>query len=334
MVSQTRLAAVAVIAIVMLGTLGCGKQPIATVGGEKITRAAFLEKLESDQGREALLGMIHEKLVEDAFTQAGLSLTDAEIEENLDKIRQSMGSPEVFSRWMKSQGMTEEDLLTRLTLDLKMRALCTKDVKVTEEGLKQFYEQNKERFYQPSLLTYRELVVASEEEAKKVAAELAKPQADFGKLAKQHSISPASRDKGGEMPAMPLERVYPEAVQALLGGMKAGQMSDPVDVGGRWYIIKLEKIDPEKRLTLSTDRDEIEKVFKLQSAKQGAQLVEELRQKASVTVIDPKYKDIQDMFSPKEELPSFGGPTQDGAGAQPPAAPEAGKPAEAPEGGQ
>ncbi len=311
--------------LVMLGAglVGCGKQPIAQVGEHKITRAEFLEKLEEDQGRNALLGMISKLLLEDAFAEAGLSTDPKEVEKRISEIKGQFESPEAFARTLSSRGMTEQDLLESVEMDLKVQGLCTKDVEVTDANLTGFFEQYKDKFGQPEQINYSEIVVSTEDEAKQVAEALKKPDADFAKLAKQHSISPMTRERGGQVPPLAREQIYPAQIKDVVIALKPGTVSDPIDVDGRFYLVKLDKIVPAREADFKTDRAKIEEQYKLQNAKNPQQVLTELREKASVKIIDPKYADLQEMFAPKADLPSFGesGP-QSG-----PATPPAGQPA-------
>lgn len=288
------------------GFVGCGKQPIAVVGDSKITRAEFLEKLEKDQGREALLGMINRQLIEDAFAASGMTLPPEKIDERMKEIKERFGSDESFAQMLASRGMTEEDVTESLAMEMKVQMLCTKDVKVDEAELKKFFKQYKSAFGQPERVKYAEIVVATKDEAAKIAAELKKEGADFAKLAKQHSVSPMSRDNGGELPPMPREQIFPPTVAQTLAGMKAGQISEPFAVEERWYIVKLIEVLPASEASLEKDRARIEEAFKSRQAKDPQQLLSELREKATVNIVDPKYADLNEMFTPKADIPSFG----------------------------
>jgi foldase protein PrsA len=314
---------------------GCGKQPIAIVGQKKITRDEFVQKMEQEVGREVLVNMIDRQLIEEAATAAGINVTPQEVQDEINKAKEQSGSPEKFAQFLASQNMTEQDAADRVTYTLKVKALLTKDVKVNDAELKKFFDQYKDQFSQPELISYSEIVTATRQEADKVVAELAKPGADFATLAKQHSISSLSRDRGGQVQPVAREQIYPPAIRTAVLALKKGGVSAPVEADKRFYVLKLDNIKAAKKADLTADRKQIEEVFKMRQAKDYQALLQELRQKATINVVDPKYADVNDQFKPKPEVPQFGAesgkggpagtaiPPPAGAGQAPPAGAQA-----------
>ncbi len=285
---------------------GCGKQPIAKVGSHTITRQEFLDKLEKDQGRDALIGMINRQLIEDAFSKSGLQLAPSEVQEKLAEIKKGYPSEQAFAQVMANQGMGEEDVIESLTLDLKVKALLTKDIKTSEDELKKFFEEYKSHFDQPELISYSEIVVSDAATATKVADQAADPSKDFAALAKQNSLSPQTRENGGLVPQQPQQAIYPPQVREALASMEVGKVSKPIEAEGRWYIVKLNSKKAAEQADFKRDRAKIEEGYKSMRAKSLQQLLTEIRETADVSVIDPKYQDVADVFQKKPELPEFG----------------------------
>lgn len=296
------------VAFALAGLMGCGKQPVAIVGSTKITKDEFLARLQKDQGRSTLVGMINRKLLEDAFTASGLTVTDQELQDGLKEMKTSVGSPEAFAQALAARGMTEKDALESVALELKVRKLCAKDVKVTEQGLKAFFDQYKSQypFTTPELVSYSELVVATQADAQRIADQLKKPAASFDALAKQNSISPQSRERGGKLPPAPASQIMPEAVRAAVLALKPGQVSAPLQVEERWYLLRLDGVQPAQTKDFVKDRKSIEELYRQANAKQPADLLSELLQKTTINVVDPKYADLNEHFRPQAKLPEFG----------------------------
>jgi peptidyl-prolyl cis-trans isomerase C len=125
---------------------------------------------------------------------------------------------------------------------------------------------------------YEALKVESEDEAKKVEAELKKKGAKFAAIAKAHSKDPGSKDNGGELGwAVPSNFVQPfgEAVLKL----SKGQVSAPVQTQYGWHVIKLEDTRELKVPTFEEMKPNLEK-RKQQEAVQ--KLIEDLRSKAKI----------------------------------------------------
>jgi parvulin-like peptidyl-prolyl isomerase len=290
----------------VIGMSGCGDQPLATVGSKKITRSELLAKLEKDSGQEALVGMINRQLVDDAFDAAKLTVTPQQVTDKLDQIKKSYPTPESFAQAMTAQGMTEQDVRDSITLNLKLEALCTKDVKVDDASLKKYFDENHARFDKPEMVTYSKIVVTSQDEINKVKDALAKPGAKFEDIARQNSIDPQTREQGGKVPAMPRQYIGPPEVEKALEGLKPGAVSAPFTAEGQFYIVRLDGTTAAEKADFTKDRAKIEERFKLEQAKQPADILNELKQKAVINIIDPKYKFLEEQFKPKAALPSFG----------------------------
>ena len=302
---------VALVAAVAI--IGCGKQPIAVVGQHKITRTEFIEKLEKEQGHSALVGMINRLLLEDAFATSGLTVTPEEVQQEVEEIKSRFPSPEAFAQALAAQGQTEQDIIEDITLNVKLRKMSMKGVQVSEADLKTFFEENKQMFSKPETIDYSEIVVSTAEEAQKVAAEARKPDANFGALARQYSISHMTRERGGAVRDVMMEHVYPESVQAALRALAPAQVSDPVEGDGRWYVVRLDRVQPAQEADFARDRARIEEAVKGQRAKQPQELLMELRETAVVNVVDPRYAEINDVFRPAPTLPEFGATPEPGA---------------------
>lgn len=151
----------------------------------------------------------------------------------------------------------------------------TKNHPVSDDLLKQEYENLKKRVGNKEY-KLSHILVESEDEAKKVAAEVKK--AKFGKVAKAKSKDPGSKDNGGDLGwAVPSNFVQPfgEAVLKL----NKGQVSDPVQTQYGWHIIKLEDTRELKVPTFEEMKPQLEK-RKQQEAIQ--KLIEDLRGKAKI----------------------------------------------------
>ncbi|MCE5218568.1 peptidyl-prolyl cis-trans isomerase [bacterium] len=293
------------VACSLLVLAGCGNQPIAVVNGKKITRKEFLDRLEKESGRDALVAMVQRQLLDDAFTAAKLTIPEAKITEQINTLKERLGGAEGLNKALTAQGMTEQDLRDQIASNLKLEMLATKDVKVDDKALRAFFEQYKMQLDRPEMVNYSEIVVASEDVAKRVAASVAKPNANFADLAKQDSVSD-TRDRGGKVSPLPWQAISPAEVAEALRTLKPGSVSAPITSQGRWYIVKLESITPAQKADFDRDRQKIEEMYKASQAKAGPELLQELLSKANVNIVDPKYADLNEKFKPKSALPQFG----------------------------
>lgn len=120
----------------------------------------------------------------------------------------------------------------------------TKDLRITEEQIKQAYESMK--------VDVKVRIIALDDEslAKKAAEEARQPGIDFASLAKKYSIDPLSKDRGGELPIL---RFYPAEPWISIYAAKVGDIVGPITIPGetdKWGVFKVE----ERIVIQATDR--------------------------------------------------------------------------------
>jgi peptidyl-prolyl cis-trans isomerase D len=149
-------------------------------------------------------------------------------------------------------------------------------VTVSEDDIQDYFESNPEKFKSPKTVEARHILIklgpdanADEVESARQRIEtvlkMAKEGQDFAELAKKYSEGP-TKTQGGNLGAFRREAmVKPFADKAF--SMNAGEISEPVRTRFGWHIIKVEKVNPEKTLTLSEAQGDILKNLKADFAK-------------------------------------------------------------------
>lgn len=169
-------------------------------------------------------------------------------------------------------------------------------LKPTEKDFQEYYEQYSSSFEQRRVSAiFIDYVLnperaplkdgqkqLSEEEARakaeKLVAEL-RAGADFAALAKEHSDDPTSAEKGGDLGFYQHDARVPQPLKDAIFSLEPGQISDPQQHGGRFYILKVTE-------TNSRPLDEVR--GQIASAVQSAKLtkkIEEIRD-----TIDIEYR--------------------------------------------
>lgn len=147
----------------------------------------------------------------------------------------------------------------------------------SDEELKKDYEKIKGQMGDTEYKA-RHILVGTEDEAKKITAELKKDPKKFAKLAEK-SKDTGSAKKGGELDwAMPGAYVKPFA--DALTGLKKGEMTQaPVQTQFGWHVIKLDDTRPAKFPSFDEVKPQL-----TQQAQQGQlqKLVADLRAKAKI----------------------------------------------------
>jgi len=112
-----------------------------------------------------------------------------------------------------------------------------KDVAVSDEEIAEFYEKHKENFKIPETVRASHILVADEDEMKKVRADLDAGMS-FEDAARKHSSCP-SKEQGGDLGFFSKEQMVPEFGNAAFA-MKVGDVSpEPVKTQFGLHLIKL-----------------------------------------------------------------------------------------------
>ncbi|MGC2576660.1 MAG: peptidylprolyl isomerase, partial [Terrimicrobiaceae bacterium] len=289
------------------------KDPVATVDGEKISKAQLDEAfdkavqmtgvnaadLTSEQKmegyRQILDELITEKLVSKAA--AGVTVPQSEVDAQIAKIKAQFPSEEDFSKQLATVGQSPEQLGEMVRKMLKQQQWLESEIasktEVTDEEAKKFYEANKAEFEQPetvkaSHMLFRvnkedsEEVVNKKLEQAKTAEARAKKGEDFATLAKELSEEPGAKESAGDLGFFPKDRMVPEFASAAFS-QKVGDISDPVRTQFGWHIIKV--TDKKAAGTLPYDEVKAQLIAYLKAKKQeeAAQaLLKSLRSSAQI----------------------------------------------------
>ena len=130
------VAALAVVAIVWVVVTRA--TAVAIVNGQRITRREFVTRLEQVTGEQVLSDLINEQLIGQAAKKAKVTVTSAEVETEMDKLREQIGPS--FDSVLAQYGMTVEDLRKNMELNLLVYKVSTKDITVSEDALKAHFE--------------------------------------------------------------------------------------------------------------------------------------------------------------------------------------------------
>lgn len=277
---------VTAVVLTVLATLGItgqlGRNTVATVNGERIREKEFVGELKDRAGKAILDQLINQELIRQAAAKENIVIKPEEIDTELSQIRSSYPSDSFFKTALKQNNMTEEGLRDRLRLNLVLERLASRDVKVTEDEIKEYFNRNKDQFATPEQIKAYHILVKTRDEAEEVLKEL-RDGADFGELAGQKSIDPGSKDKGGDLGYVQrgdTVAAFEEAVFSL----DEGQLSQPVETEYGFHVIKVEDHKEAAEATLESARAEVEKVLIAQKSTPLETVLEELRRDAKIDV--------------------------------------------------
>jgi len=220
--------------------------------------------------QNVLRGVVSERLVYDEAVKAG---TDKD--------------PEVKKRIAQ----LERQLIMQNFMEAKAKTL------VTDDQLKKAYDDKVAASKGEEEVKARHILVASEDEAKKIHDQL-KKGGDFDKIAKEKSTDKASGAKGGDLGWFTKDRMVPAFADAAFK-LKKGEISEPVKSEFGWHIIQLE----DRRPVQLQSFDDMKENLRAELTNKAVETyVEGLLKKADIKYYDESGKEKP--FSPTMTPPA------------------------------
>jgi peptidyl-prolyl cis-trans isomerase C len=150
----------------------------------------------------------------------------------------------------------------------------------TDENMKKVYEDAAKQISGEQEVHARHILVETEDQAKKIEADL-KKGADFAEIAKKESKDPGAAD-GGDLGFFTKDQMVPE-FSAVAFALEPGKISDPVKTQFGWHIIKVE----EKRTRKAPDFEQVKPQIETYVVRKAqADYVAKLRTAAKVERLD------------------------------------------------
>jgi len=298
--------AIFIFGCILIVITGCSEKPVAVVNGDRITEKEFVGKLKEITGKQTLQQMIDRQIVADAFRKAGLVLLEEDIAASIQEMQSRAPSPAAFEEYLAARGVTLGDLREDLELQMKVMMLATKDVIPTEEQLKNFYEQYKDRYNKPLRVKMSEIVTPGKPQAEQALEALNKEGASFAAVAQQFSVSPATRNYDGQRPVTPIDQIFPMELRKVVATAKEGELLGPIETQQGWYVLQIDQRLPAETATFESAKEQVTKEFKGSKAVPLDGLLKQLRQDAVVKIVAPEYSELASDYTGAQELPKFG----------------------------
>ncbi len=210
-------------------------EEVASVAGKPITREQWMTAMEEKVGRETLLDLVNDQVMEAAANRYDITVTDKEIDLEIALIRSVDGHAYT--------GMDMEDMRQKIRSMLILEKVLTKDIVIKDDAIEDYYEENTSLFH--TLTTYRTaiIVVPTKEEAEQTLDELSKGSS-FEVLAKERSTELASASLGGDIGYLNASTdVIDKAIVKTATDMKEGAISDAILLeDGSYAIIHVSEV--------------------------------------------------------------------------------------------
>ena len=277
---------------------------IASVGDDKIMESQFHSKLEQTQGaKDNLHKLIDDLVIQHQAKAQGFTVTDAEVEEELNNFVKERFNDDKsqLETALKDYNMTLDVLKSDIRVGLLGQKMAAKGVTITDQEIKDYYEQNKESMGEQEELKARHILVKDEAKAKDLFAKLKANINDFEKLAKENSEDPGSKENGGMLEPFGKGVMVPEFEKAAFAA-KVNDLVGPVKSEFGYHIIQVLEHKEAKVPTLEEVKEKITKTLEQQKAKPMQDLLNELYAKEDIKINRDEYKDI--LNPPAAEMPT------------------------------
>jgi parvulin-like peptidyl-prolyl isomerase len=180
---------------------------------------------------------------------------------------------------------------TQLVVSRYLSQVVAAEVRVSPEETAAWYERHKESYHRPPRLRLRQITVATEPEAQRLAA-LVRQGTDMAWLARQHSTD-GYKDAGGDR-GWVTPKATGEAFEATLFEAKAGDVLGPNAVSEAFTVVRVEAREEQGIYDYREVSGNVRKAVedeKLQQAIHG--VIQKLRSRSKIEVYEDRVATLQ-----------------------------------------
>jgi parvulin-like peptidyl-prolyl isomerase len=187
----------------------------------------------------------------------GIKVSDKDVDARLSQIKkQYYGNPpgqptatagqmeKRYQAALKQQGFTDEEVRAGIKLQLireRVFAKVTKDVKVSDNDIKAYYDKHKSQYEtpaQPESRDVRHILVKKKALADTIYSQLQANPGKFAQLAKKYSTDTSSKVNGGKLPGGAIKGRTVPPFDKVAFSIKTNAISKPVHSQFGWHIIQ------------------------------------------------------------------------------------------------
>jgi len=271
-------------------TRPAGGAVMAVVNGQSVHMDVLYDLLLRGPGKRFAVELVRHELVRQAAEKAGVSASADEMRQEHERLLIA-AFPGVDSPAEREQALRQllaQKMVSRRQWDLSIRTsallrkLAEPNVTVTEKELRDEFGRRYGRQVVVSHVQVSDLATAQ------TVARLAATD-DFAELARKYSINPSGRDGGRLPPIGPKTTLVPPAIrQTALAMNRVGEISNPVEVGTTYHILKLEEIIEPKHVAFENVKDDLRAGLIERRVRLAQKVIlERLIRESNVRYVDP-----------------------------------------------
>lgn len=252
----------------------------ATVNGQKITDQ------DMDFFKQVIPGFDYSKLSRQDKEMAINQL----VERKLALLAAQKDGIEKSKEFKEALNVISKNLAIDFWVKQQQQTLASK-VNISDKDGKEFYDANQNLFIEQQAQA-RMIITKTEEEAKKIIAELKKKKGDallkeFIKVANEKSIDPGvqTNQNGGDLGTVNRNQLLPQFTEAVFGLNPGNITLTPIQTEAGYHIIYLKSKTDPKTVTFEQAKDVIVNNLRNQKVNEMLQAeMKKLREKAEVSI--------------------------------------------------
>ena len=283
---------------------GSGDEVVAEIGAQKITKAQLDQAIEDqiEHQLQRVAGLLPPERLKEQ--KKALLERFSTAPARLDMLKQLVAR-ELLYRQARDEKLADQPRTRAMLASIQkellaQRALETvlaQHVKISPDYVKTYYEAHQKDYRQPERAQVSRILVKDEKAAQDVLKRL-KAGETFEDLAKELSLDPGTKDKGGELTDW-IEKGRPlgdseasDELLAVIFSTDHGKVAQkPVKARRGVHVLKIRKREPERQKTLEEVRDEVFRTLRAQeSRKVRSGLLNELHQRYNAVIHHAKFE--------------------------------------------
>lgn len=288
-------------------TLALYKESLESMYGSTIWETEVEDGVKyKDKFKDIMLDqMIDIEAVCEQARKDKLAPSEEEVDKAFEELKKNIDADEEYKKKLEDLGIDDTYLRAQQEQDLiiqKYKENFDKNVKISDEEMKKYYEDNKKDYYKDEVKAShilistvddngKELSESKKKEAKKKAEEVlekAKNGQEFSELAKEYSDDTGSASQGGDLGYFTKGQMVQEFEEAAFS-LKPGEISGLVESEYGYHIIKVyDKID--EQLPFDEVKDEIKTTL---TENKYISSIEEISKKAKVEKNESVIKKVK-----------------------------------------
>jgi foldase protein PrsA len=230
------------------------------VNGQEIKLDDVRNRAVLYHGPYVLQDLVAEALLEQEAKRRGISMTEAEIEDQVRQFRQEldMTSDAALDFYLRQSRVTMGWLRAKARAYGLMQKVLGGQVYVSDREVADFYQRYHDQYLRPASVQFRLISVGTEKEANAALVQLTKSGKSFQQVAKELAGSAEARAVAGELHSYSQgQRALPPELEAALFTAPLEQVVGPMKAGNAYHLLRIEKKTDAYQFSLEEVRDTI-----------------------------------------------------------------------------